>query len=222
MTTTTEHRRTTFGGLTIDHDDTVLEPRSWTLLQSDWAAELLARVPQGPVLELCCGAGHIGLEAVRRSQVDLVQVDVCESACAFARRNALTAGLADRVEVRCVDLATLRSSTQRFPMVLADPPYVRSDQVHAHPDDPLRAIDGGSDGLSLLRQCVDVIDAVLLDGGAALVQVAGATQAMDLALLLPDTLGITEIREHDPQRAVLALERGASGTDHRRPEGDRS
>ena len=219
---TTDQRRTTFGGLTIDHDDTVLEPRAWTLLQSEWAAELLTRVPQGPVLELCCGAGHIGLEAVRRSPVELVQVDVCESACEFARRNALTAGLADRVEVRCADLATLRSSTQRFPMVLADPPYVPSDQVHDHPGDPLRAIDGGSDGLSLLRQCVDVVDVVLLDGGVALVQVAGAAQAMDLALQLPDTLGITEIREHDPHRAVLALERGARGSNPRRPEGDRS
>ena len=221
MTTTTDCRRTTFGGLTIDHDDTVLEPRDWTLLQSEWAAELLPRVPNGPVLELCCGAGHIGLEAIRGSHVELVQIDVSGSACDFARRNALAAGLADRVEVRCVDLATLRDSTERFALVLADPPYLPSDQVHGHPADPLLAIDGGSDGLSLLRQCVDVIDAVLLDGGAALVQVAGAAQAMDLAPLLPDTLGITEIREHDTQRAVLALERNASATSPRRSEGDR-
>lgn len=221
MTTTTDCRRTTFGGLTIDHDDSVLEPRDWTLLQSAWAAEMLGRIPAGPVLELCCGAGHIGLEAVRRSDVALVQVDVSESACDFARRNGLSAGLAERVEVRCVDLATLRTSAERFAMVLADPPYVPSEQVHGYPADPLLAIDGGSDGLSLLRECVAVIDAVLLDGGVALVQVAGATQAMDLAPLLPDTLGITEIREHDTERAVLALEHRTSASGPRRTTGDR-
>ena len=173
------------------------------------------------MLELCCGAGHIGLEVIRRAHVDLVQVDVSESACGFAHRNAVTAGLADRVEVRCVDLATLRASSERFPMVLADPPYVPTEQVHGYPADPHLAINGGSDGLSLLRQCVEVIDAVLVDGGAALVQVAGLTQAMDLAPLLPDTLGIGEIREHDSQRAVLALERRAPTTRPRRFRGDR-
>lgn len=222
MTTTTECRRTTFGGLTIDHDDTVLEPRTWTLLQSDWAVDLSAAVPDGPVLELCCGVGHIGLEAVRRAARPLVQVDVCESACEFARRNALAAGLADRVEIRCADLADLRSSDERYPLVLADPPYLRSDRVHDHPSDPLRAIDGGPDGLALLRQCLDVIDAVLLDDGAALVQVAGMDQAMDLGPLLAETLHIAEVREHDPHRAVLLVERRPSTTMPRRPRGDRS
>ncbi len=219
--TTTECRRTTFGGLTIDYDDTVLEPRDWTLLQSDWAVELMGRVPAGPVLELCCGAGHIGLEAVRRGSRRLVQVDVCATACDFALRNAESAGLADRVEVRCTDLTALTAAggtPERYPLVLADPPYLPSDRISTYPTDPELAVDGGSDGLALLRRCIEVIDAVLLDGGTALVQVAGIAQAMDLAPLLGDRLGIAEIREHDPQRAVLAIERT---TVTRRPGGDR-
>ena len=216
--TTTERRRTTFGGLTIDYDDTVLEPRAWTLLQSDWAAELLGRVPAGPVLELCCGAGHIGLEAVRRASRRLVQVDVCATACDFALRNAETAGVADRVEVRCADLTDVAATQERYALVLADPPYLPSDQIGTFPADPTLAIDGGPDGLALLRRCIDVIDAVLLDGGVGLVQVAGIAQAMDLAPLLGDSLCMAEIREHDPERAVLAIERT---TLSRRPGEDR-
>ena len=218
MTTTTECRTTTFGGLTITHDDTVLEPRGWTLLQSDWAAELAAQLPPGPMLELCCGAGHIGLEAARRSDRDLVQVDVSETACDFARANALAAGLAARVQVQCTDLHSLRESAQRFPLVLADPPYVPSEQVHDHPSDPRHAIDGGPDGLSLLRECIEVIDAALVDQGVALVQVAGVPQAMDLAPLLGVGLAVAEVREHDPRRAVVALERTGA---RRRPRGAR-
>ncbi len=221
MTTTTECRRTTFGGLTIDYDDTVLEPRSWTMLQSDWAVELAAAVPRGQMLELCSGAGHIGLEVVRRSALDLVQVDVCESACGFARRNAASAGLADRVEVRCIDLVELTGSTERYPVVLADPPYLPTDEVSTFPADPLRAIDGGPDGLALLRRCVEVIDVVLHDDGVALVQVAGAAQASDLAPLLPERLRIDEVREHDPRRAVLALVRHEHPPTHHSHRGGR-
>ena len=59
--------RMAFGGLTIAYDDRVLRPREWTTAQSDWAAELMVTAPGGPVLELCSGAGHIGLLAVAAS-----------------------------------------------------------------------------------------------------------------------------------------------------------
>ena len=51
----------TFGGLAIAYDARVLSPRTWTLHQSLWALELLEQLPDGPILELCAGAGQIGL-----------------------------------------------------------------------------------------------------------------------------------------------------------------
>ena len=65
----------TFGSLTIGYDEQVLEPRPWVLLQSQWARELLEDAPPGPVLELCTGAGHIGLVAVVGNDRTLVAVD---------------------------------------------------------------------------------------------------------------------------------------------------
>ena len=53
--------RTRFGGLDIAYDATVLEPRGWTLAQSVVALDLEPALPPGAVLELCSGAGHIGL-----------------------------------------------------------------------------------------------------------------------------------------------------------------
>ncbi|MGA8992804.1 MAG: methyltransferase, partial [Nocardioidaceae bacterium] len=64
-----------FGGLAIAFDDRVLRPRPWTLAQSAWAAELAATVPAGPALELCSGAGHIGLAFAATSGRRLVMVD---------------------------------------------------------------------------------------------------------------------------------------------------
>ncbi len=213
VTMTSDIRATTFGGLTIEHGEGVLTPRPWTLLQSDWAVELEPELPAGPILELCCGVGHIGLEVVRRTDRHLVQVDLSELACSYARSNAVASGRGERVTVRCAPLLGLRASTERFGLVLADPPYLTSDDVGAHPEDPHSAIDGGADGLDLLRECVAVIDTVLAPGGTALVQVRGAEQAAHVAELIGPDLTAGAVRSHDPERAVLALHR---------PEGVRS
>src|SRR5687767_5300925 len=147
----------TFGRLRIAFDDRVLRPRPWTTAQSAWAAELLASVPDGPVLELCAGAGHIGLLAVVDSGRRLVCVDANPVACEFARANAEAAGVADSVEVRQARLQDALAPDEVFPLVIADPPWVPRAETSRFPEDPLSAIDGGADGLDIARACIDVI-----------------------------------------------------------------
>ena len=83
-----------FGSLQIRYDDRVLEPRPWTTAQSAWAAELIEQAPEGDVLELCTGAGHIGLLAIAGSDRRLVAVDASPTAAEHAADNAAAAGLA--------------------------------------------------------------------------------------------------------------------------------
>jgi methylase of polypeptide subunit release factors len=182
-----------FEGLQIEYDERVLEPRPWTAQQSRWAAELIRSAPPGPVLELCSGAGHIGLLAARLSPRSLVCVDADAAACAFLRRNAARAGI--RVDVREGRMDEVLEADERFAVVIADPPWVSSDDVARYPDDPPSAIDGGSDGLDLVRACLDVIDAHLVDGGHALVQV-GPDQPEAVAALMEghDALSVREVR----------------------------
>lgn len=208
----TAQRHLRFDDVTIQYDDSVLEPRLWTVLQSDWAVELEAGLPAGPMLELCCGAGHIGLAAAHRTGRRLVQVDANPAACDLARSNAATAGLSDAVTVRHLDLTETGAVTGRFALVLADPPYLPSAEVQDHPHDPVEAIDGGPDGLDLLAATVDIIDEVLAERGVALVQVRGAAQAAQLAERLPTSLELRSIREHDELRAVALIARSRSRT----------
>ena len=63
---TSAPRTTRFGPLDIEYDERVLEPRAWTLAQSEWAAQLLTGAGDEPLLELCAGAGQIGLAAAER------------------------------------------------------------------------------------------------------------------------------------------------------------
>jgi release factor glutamine methyltransferase len=166
-----------FGPLTVRFDARVLRPRPWTLAQSTWAAELLHRGPPGPVLELCAGVGHIGLALAARSDRDLVLVDADRPACDHARWNAEAAGLADRVEVRHGPMQEVLAPTERFALVLADPPWVPTAEVPRFPADPRRAIDGGPDGLDLARLCVAVIARHLAEGGASVLQLRDEAQA---------------------------------------------
>lgn len=195
----------TFGSLTIAFDDRVLRPREWTVAQSEWAADLMSRAPGGPVLELCAGAGHIGLLAVASSGRELVCVDASPVACDYARANALAAGMADRVEVREARLEEALASDETFPVVIADPPWVPRDETGRFPEDPLTAIDGGDDGLDVARACLAVIDDHLAPGGSAILQVGTRAQT-DVLRAEPcfteGRLAMVEVRQQ--VRGVLA------------------
>ncbi|QCU77123.1 methyltransferase [Citricoccus sp. SGAir0253] len=193
--------RLTFCGLDIAYDRRVLEPRPWTEAQSAWAAELLAAAPAGPVLELCAGVGHIGLGAVRDTDRDLVMVDVNPAAEEFARANAAANGLASRLEFRLARIDEALAPGERFALVIADPPWVRSAETSTFPEDPVLAIDGGDDGLDLARTCVEVIDAHLAEGGSALLQLGTTAQAELVAAFAagrgPGSVRVVETRAYE-------------------------
>jgi methylase of polypeptide subunit release factors len=196
--------RTPFGSLTIAFDDRVLRPRGWTTAQSEWAAELMLTAPGGPVLELCSGAGHIGLLAVASSGRSLVCVDANPVACDYARANALQAGLAELVEVRESRLEEALAPDERFPVIIADPPWVPREQTTRFPEDPLTAIDGGDDGLDGARACLSVIEAHLAPGGSAVLQIGDRAQT-DVLRAEPcfadGRLAMVEVRQEE--RGVL-------------------
>jgi release factor glutamine methyltransferase len=194
-----------FEGLQIEYDDRVLEPRPWTARQSRWAAELIASAPPGPVLELCSGAGHIGLLAVTLAPRSLVCVDADPTACAYLRRNAANAGI--RVDVREGRMDEVLEPDELFAVVIADPPWVASDQVGRYPEDPLTAIDGGVDGLDLVRACLDVVADHLVVGGHAVLQ-TGPDQPDAVASLVTayDGLTVGEVRPEE-RGALVRIDR---------------
>jgi release factor glutamine methyltransferase len=199
-----------FGPLVVEYDDRVLAPREWTLQQSRWATQLAAELPAGPILELCAGAGHIGLAAAVLSRRPLVQVEANPVAAEYAVRNAESAGWRRRVDIRVASVDNALAPGERFPVIIADPPYLPSDSVDQWPEDPPEAIDGGPDGLRLVRQCLAVAAAHVADGGVVLLQTAGSEQNDAIAeYLRTSSLGlvVADVWSHDDQRSVLLLRR---------------
>ena len=193
-----------FGPLRISYDDRVLRPRPWTIEQSRWAAELARDAPAGPLLELCCGAGQIGLATISVVRRRLVCIDVDPVACEYTRLNADLAGVGGLLEVRTGPLEDRLLPDEVFAGVIADPPWVPRAEVGLFPEDPVTAIDGGPDGLDLARACLRTAADHLMPGGFAVLQVGTRRQVDRLAAELEEhglRLRVEEVREFE--RGVL-------------------
>jgi len=194
-----------FGPIDVVFDGCVLRPRLWTLAQSEWAAELAG---DRAMLELGCGAGHIGLAAAALSGARVVQVDREPAACRWAERNAVANGLDDRVEQRCGTADDVLATDERFGVVIADPPYVPSSDVHLYPDDPIGAIDGGADGLDSVRSFLTGVAGHVEADGSVVLQLRGLDQVDRLrAWLVEPSAPPFEVADARPYGDVRALAR---------------
>ncbi len=196
-------RSVDFGGLQIGWDERVLEPRPWTLEQAQWLAELAADAPAGPALELCSGAGHLGLVLAHLTGRPRVQVDLSPVATEHNRANAAAAGLT--VEIRNAPMSSALAGDERFALVLADPPWVPRDRVGEFPADPVTAIDGGPTGTDLARECLRLSARHLAPGGHGVLQLGTGEQVTSLwSELAPELPGLELAEVRRRPRGALA------------------
>ena len=82
------------------------------------------------VLDLCCGCGSLGIEAISRGAEEAVFVDDSAAAAEAARTNIATFGIEDRATVLELDviraIQRLRADDERFDLVLIDAPYSKA------------------------------------------------------------------------------------------------
>ncbi|MBO0811512.1 MAG: RsmD family RNA methyltransferase [Microlunatus sp.] len=195
--------RCAFGPLTVAYDDRVLTPRPWTVAQSEWAAELADDL----IVELCAGAGQIGLAAAVLADADLLQVEADPVAAGYAARNAEAAGWRQRTDLRVAPMQSALQPVERFGLIIADPPYLPTAATARWPEDPVTAIDGGPDGFDLVRDCLGVAAAHLTVPGTLVLQVAGPPQADRVGACLRAGLAVVDTRTIDSERALMRIDR---------------
>lgn len=93
------------------------------------------------VLDLCCGCGSLGIEAISRGAESAVLVDDSSVAAGAARTNIATFGIEDRATVLELDVVRavqrLRADDERFDLVLIDAPYSKAPALVARLADTL-------------------------------------------------------------------------------------
>ena len=161
------------------------------------------------LLDLGTGSGAIALAlAFERPRAQVVAVERSPAAAAVARRNAVTLGLAERVEVREGDWFVPVAGA-RFDLIASNPPYIEAGDPHLDRGDlrfePRTALVGGLDGLDDLRTILGQAAAHLVPGGCLLLE-HGWTQGPALRALFTAAgfSGITTARDlEDRERVTL-------------------
>ena len=177
-----------FYGLRFRVDPRVLIPRP----ETETLVEEVRRAIAGAtavVVDVGTGSGAIACAiAVHEPFVRVIALDVSRDALAVAGANALSLGVADRVELREGDL--LAPISKRVEVVCANLPYLRDDAVSALTGDrtslryePRRAVAAGEDGLDLIRRAIAELGRVLRPGGSAFFE-CDPPQAAEVARLL--------------------------------------
>ncbi|MFF6785132.1 putative protein N(5)-glutamine methyltransferase [Streptomyces sp. NPDC012510] len=173
-----------FAGLRITVEPGVFVPRRRTEFLVEQA---LATVPGARVVvDLCCGSGAVGAAlAVSLDAAELHAADIDPAAVRCARRNiAPHGGQAHEGDLFAALPARLRG---RVDILAANVPYVPTGEVpllpsEARDHEPLVALDGGTDGLDVLRRVAAEAPAWLAPGGCLLVETSErqASLALDI------------------------------------------
>lgn len=180
-----------FFSLTIRVSPDVLIPRpeTETLVETVVDVVRTSDRPVGRILELGTGSGCVAVAlATQLADVKLIATDVSAEALKVAEDNVIEHGLADRVELRQGNLFEAPAGElDRFDVILANPPYVKTDDLTGQSADVARcepriALDGGADGLDVIRRIVAESPDRLAEGGWLALEVGydQADQVRDL------------------------------------------
>ena len=185
-----------FRGLAFSVDGRALIPRPETELLVELAeAEIVhwltttprpAGSPPLRVVDIGTGSGAVAIAlgaALRRrrmlDEVELVATDLSPDAIELARENAVAHALGDRVRFEVADLLPTEIGT--WDVVSANLPYVRTaalaDLPRATSFEPVGALDGGADGLTVIGRLLDRLPDALSPAGVALLEIGGDQEA---------------------------------------------
>lgn len=203
-----------FRGLRIEVDPGVFVPRRRTEFL---VAEAIALSrPGAVVLDLCCGSGALGVAvASAQRDVDLYAADVEPRAVRCARRNVLPLGgqvfEGDLFEPLPVALKG------RVDILLSNVPYVPSAEIHLLPaearlHEPLVTLDGGDDGLALLRRVAAECRGWLAPGGHVFVETSEQQAGAAVEVFTQNGLDARVTRDDELFATVIV-----ATTPHRRP-----
>ena len=83
-------------------------------------------LPGARILDLFCGSGSVGLEALSRGAASVRMVDTARNSCAMARKNLEKSKLTGGSVVQSDCLQFVRRDAGQYDIIFADPPYCKA------------------------------------------------------------------------------------------------
>ncbi len=190
-----------FYGLDFAVDPSVLIPRPESELLVEKAISLARDNDVATIADIGTGSGAIAVSlAVNLPGVEIYATDISAAALVVARGNSRRHGVADRIAL--LQGRLLEPLPGPVDMIIANLPYVRRTELSPK-GEPVEALDGGEDGLDIIRLLCRQAGGKLRGGGSLLIEV-GQGQAGDAAGLLREAFPSSEI---EADRDLAGIER---------------
>jgi release factor glutamine methyltransferase len=187
-----------FFGLEFEVTPDVLIPRPETELLVERAiAWLQAQPDRRHAADVGTGSGCMGIAlAANVPELQVMATDISSAAVEMARRNAVKNGVSRRMEFLCCDLFP---PEVEFDLIVANPPYIPTKTLHKLPiygREPTVALDGGADGLQMIRRLLSAAPDRLVPGGLLLMEIEASEGPAALSLAC-DVFAEADIHLHE-------------------------
>ena len=187
-----------FWSLTFGLNEATLEPRPDSETLVEVALQKLRSNHAPQILDLGTGTGCLLLSLLHElPTANGLGIDIAPRAVEQAQKNAERLGLSSRTTFQTGNW--LDTVTGTFDAIISNPPYIPTAEVPAlmpevREHDPMRALDGGKDGLDPYRFLIPQLRAFLKPNGFVIFEL-GSGQADDVAKLCANA-GMTSITKH--------------------------
>ncbi len=162
------------------------------------------------VIDVGTGSGCLAVCLAREfATASVIATDISAAALAIAARNARRHGVGDRVEFRHTSLVDGVSGPAA--LIVSNPPYIPAGDIAGLPPEvrvwePLQALDGGPDGLAVIRALVAAAPRVLAPGGWLIMEFGYGQRAGVEGLMRGSPLELVRITKdlRDTPRTLVA------------------
>jgi release factor glutamine methyltransferase len=170
-----------FYGLDFKVDPRVLIPRPETELIVEKAIEIYRKYNYISLADIGTGSGCIAISLAKELQkAEIYAVDYSAQALEVARDNAIKHGVNNRIHF--LNGSLLEPLPQAVDMVIANLPYVKRNEVNSQ-FEPVLALNGGEDGLDIIRELIVQTPDKLTSKGVLILEV-GQGQATKVESIL--------------------------------------
>ena len=171
-----------FYGLDFAVTSDVLIPRSETELLVEKTVSLAKNHGSPVIADIGTGCGAIAISlALELPRAKIYAADISALSLEIAQANCLKHKVTDRVSLLQGNM--LESLHESVDFIVSNPPYVKEKEISDDSFEPVLALNGGADGLDLIRRLCHQLDGKLRPGGYLLLEIGQGQKKAVIDLL---------------------------------------